>query len=706
MKWKLSVLCLLCASVCVKVCVGEEEEEEDRTPVEMHGMVTSPLYPKPYPGNVYVEWELAVPKGYRIQLSFTHLDIEPSDDCYYDSLMVIYDQKVLWKFCGQANSADGNHPGNEAILAPGNRLRLIFQTDEGNPGLHKPLGFSLFYQAVDVDECKEGEEVGKTPPCAQLCLNTLGSYYCSCHHGYDLRADQRTCTPSCHGGEFRELQGTLSSPGYPEPSPHGLQCIYNITVDPGYLITLNFSRDFHIEHIQDHQPSCLYHWLQVTIPGREPLKLCGGESPGLLHTGSHWAELEYHTDWAGLSRGWRLHYTTQRVRCDIPNGIVNGHVTPSLPEYLYKDYIYVRCETGYKLMKEGKEIPKFGSMCQSNGQWHNSLPECHIIDCGDPMHLMNGNITFISEVKENQYRSVIEYRCNEPYYSFDKNYKEVQLTCEADRKWKQASNDVIPVCVPVCGRPKHLLRSSQRIFHGELAKRGEFPWQVLLNAGGRGGAFVIAPQWILTAAHNLMNVEKQEIKLRVGSIVVDELLKTRPLEVDSVHIHPNYIGTSGGRKDFDNDIALIKLVNPITFGEDIMPLCLPRPDSQYPTGKLGSVSGFGVDEKGSVLNELRYVRLPLVDQAKCRASIDAQKSVASDISDFTDNMFCAGFPEGSKDTCQGDSGGAYVLQEGDSYWAAGIVSWGISCGKADVYGVYTRVAQYLDWLTKTMEQNV
>lgn len=79
----------------MKVCVGEEEEEEDRTPVEMHGTVTSPLYPKPYPGNVYVEWELAVPKGYRIQLSFTHLDIEPSDDCYYDSLMVSDAQYIL-----------------------------------------------------------------------------------------------------------------------------------------------------------------------------------------------------------------------------------------------------------------------------------------------------------------------------------------------------------------------------------------------------------------------------------------------------------------------------------------------------------------------------------------------------------------------------------------------------------------------------------
>ncbi|PWS22483.1 hypothetical protein DKP78_18150, partial [Enterococcus faecium] len=66
---------------------------------------------------------------------------------------------------------------------------------------------------------------------------------------------------------------------------------------------------------------------------------------------------------------------------------------------------------------------------------------------------------------------------------------------------------------------------------------------------------------------------------------------------------------------------------------------------------------------------------------------------------------CAGFPEGRKDTCQGDSGGAYVLKDDGRYWAAGIVSWGINCGQAGTYGVYTRVAQYLDWITRTMETN-
>ena len=50
---------------------------------------------------------------------------------------------------------------------------------------------------------------------------------------------------------------------------------------------------------------------QVTVPGEKPKKYCGEESPGVIHTGSHTVQLEYHTDGAGQSRGWSLHYTTQ-----------------------------------------------------------------------------------------------------------------------------------------------------------------------------------------------------------------------------------------------------------------------------------------------------------------------------------------------------------------------------------------------------------
>lgn len=38
------------------------------------------------------------------------------------------------------------------------------------------------------------------------------------------------------------------------------------------------------------------------------------------------------------------------VKCPYPDSISNGKVTPDFEEYLYRDYIYVRCNPGYKLM--------------------------------------------------------------------------------------------------------------------------------------------------------------------------------------------------------------------------------------------------------------------------------------------------------------------------------------------------------------------
>lgn len=61
---------------------------------------------------------------------------------------LLYDDKILGKFCGHENSADGHHPSTQPILSPGNRLTLIFQTDESNPERHQNLGFSAKYQAI------------------------------------------------------------------------------------------------------------------------------------------------------------------------------------------------------------------------------------------------------------------------------------------------------------------------------------------------------------------------------------------------------------------------------------------------------------------------------------------------------------------------------------------------------------------------------
>ena len=55
-------------------------------------------------------------------------------------------KKLLGKFCGQENSPDGNHPGNQPILSPGNTMSVVFQTDNANSEPHK--GFTAHYQAI------------------------------------------------------------------------------------------------------------------------------------------------------------------------------------------------------------------------------------------------------------------------------------------------------------------------------------------------------------------------------------------------------------------------------------------------------------------------------------------------------------------------------------------------------------------------------
>ncbi|KAF6735120.1 Complement C1r-A subcomponent [Oryzias melastigma] len=558
----------------------------------MHGEIHSPQYPQPYPPNSLEQWDLSVPEGFQIRLTFTHLDIEASDNCYYDSLTVLYNGKLLWKFCGNENSGDGNHPGHQPILSPGNTLTLIFQSDDSNPERHQNIGFIAQFQAIDVDECS-APETGNGPLCSQICLNTLGSYLCACHHGYELRSDQSTCILSCGGGIFDEPEGHLSSPGYPNPSSQALSCQYVISVEDGFTVSLNFSDNFQVESIDtEGGPHCLHHWLQVVLPNREPVKLCGKKSPGLIDTNSNSVTLEYHTDNEGMSKGWSLDYSTGRVKCPIPGRVTRGRVTPSMTEYFYRDHIYVRCDQGYKLMMNGQEIKSFSTVCQNNGQWHLPLPECHIIDCGEPEPLLNGGVTFLSG-SQNQYLSVVRYHCNEPFYSLEGD-QNVTFTCEADRQWRSNHLAVTkPTCLPVCGQPTQRINVHMRILGGRDAPPNTIPWQVLIISSSRGGGMIIADKWIMTAAHvlayNGQQISKDSVRIYLGGTDVKTMMNSslnpESIYAESIYVHPGY--DSKDDSSYDNDIALIKLKNPLTFRAAVMPVCLPAKDSSYTAGVMG-----------------------------------------------------------------------------------------------------------------------
>uniref|UniRef100_UPI00398F7C55 complement C1r subcomponent-like n=1 Tax=Pristiophorus japonicus TaxID=55135 RepID=UPI00398F7C55 len=273
----------------------------------------------------------------------------------------------------------------------------------------------------------------------------------------------------------------------------------------------------------------------------------------------------------------------------------------------------------------------------------------------------------------------------------------------------------------MCGRPSYPATGVQRILGGSLAREGSFPWHVLVvtRVGGRAGGTLLGGGWVLTAAHTLYpkgaarpSVQRLRATTRVrtagggGGTGLRGLLAREGPGIEVIAVHP---GFGEELHDFDHDIALIKL-RPGGAGQggqaEEMPACMPGPGEGallFRPGRVGYVAGWGLADNYFLRDQLRYAPLPLVGQHACRQSLRTAR-IGGRQPVVTDNMFCAGLPEGGRDACGGDTGGGLLVphpRSGD-WHLLGIVSWGIGCGRPGRYGVYTRVSRYLHWINEVM----
>lgn len=286
----------------------------------------------------------------------------------------------------------------------------------------------------------------------------------------------------------------------------------------------------------------------------------------------------------------------------------------------------------------------------------------------------------------------------------------------------------------VCGEESRPFPSHQkRIVGGRAAFPGLFPWQVLLSVEdtsrvptGRwfGSGALLSSAWVLTAAHvlrrqlrdlSVVPVAPAHVHATLGLTDVRDKKLAVNRSVEMLILHPDF-----DPHNYNNDIALVKLSQEVVLNELVRPVCLPPPwvkgQARTPLpNTLGVVAGWGINmpntsasysgitfDLGVVSEVLHYVKLPVVAQDECEASYTSRSTIYN----ITENMFCAGFYEGGRDTCLGDSGGGFVTKDPHSgRWVVqGLVSWGgpEGCGSRQVYGVYTRVANYASWLHKTM----
>lgn len=276
------------------------------------------------------------------------------------------------------------------------------------------------------------------------------------------------------------------------------------------------------------------------------------------------------------------------------------------------------------------------------------------------------------------------------------------------------SKAVAESCDVSCGQSQYGTDScnpvSERIIGGTFVQdSNRQPWQVFIKLCGQGcekgcsmcGGTLLNHRWILTAMHCLQtscNTIRTNIKVRLGSrefpIGLDSLIDGAE-DVDKIVLNSGYIPNR-----IENDIALIRLVRPVAFSDQIQPACLPQNANDQYVGRWGIISGWGTtsgtkDESSQILKEGK-VQILSSHNRKCRKG-----SGLGEFDSIPKTKMCA-YALGV-DACQGDSGGPLLIEENGRCVVAGIVSYGIDCAKKNFAGVYTRVNQFLSFIRDTIK---
>ncbi|KAM6945703.1 prothrombin [Aplochiton taeniatus] len=269
-------------------------------------------------------------------------------------------------------------------------------------------------------------------------------------------------------------------------------------------------------------------------------------------------------------------------------------------------------------------------------------------------------------------------------------------------------------------KEKELLESylAGRIVGGDDAEVASAPWQVMLYKRSPQellcGASLISDEWILTAAHCILyppwnkNFTTDDILVRLGKHNRAKFEKgtEKIVAIDEIIVHPKY----NWKENLNRDIALLHMRRPITFTDQIHPVCLPTKkvaQSLMFTGFKGRVTGWGnlketwSSNSRNLPSVLQQIHLPIVEQDTCQASTSIR---------ITDNMFCAGYkPDETRrgDACEGDSGGPFVMKnpEDNRWYQIGIVSWGEGCDRDGKYGFYTHLFRMRRWMRKVIDKS-
>ena len=227
------------------------------------------------------------------------------------------------------------------------------------------------------------------------------------------------------------------------------------------------------------------------------------------------------------------------------------------------------------------------------------------------------------------------------------------------------------------------------------AAEGAFP--ALADVPAEGHGVLIAPQWVVTAAHVVCWQHEP-----IGEVTIDGKARA----VEKLVVHPGYealppIPERGDVAPFmklmfeRDDIALIKLAEPVT---DVAPAPLYRGHDEL--GKVVTFFGKGATGEG---------RTGYTIHAPHRTRLRQGYNEVSDVRDrWIGSVFDSGevaLPLEAK-TGSGDSGGPFLIEQDGQWQLAGLAALDYAEGdiadfKQGIYGMKSyqvRISAYADWI--------
>ncbi|XP_066206571.1 serine protease 46-like [Saccopteryx leptura] len=235
---------------------------------------------------------------------------------------------------------------------------------------------------------------------------------------------------------------------------------------------------------------------------------------------------------------------------------------------------------------------------------------------------------------------------------------------------------------------------SCKVVKGQLVEVGKWPWQVSILFLGIYicSGSLIHHQWILTAAHCLQrSVDPKEYSVMVGVQRLPENGTQLPLS--HIVIHESFSNL------ISNDIALLKLRDPVSWSPLVQPVCLPTSRLApsigtscwaivwgYPDGQVVPKSPYSLEEMS-----VKIVNKEVCNQQYQFLFLKGQKlSIGKD-------ALCA-ISQWGVESCKGNSGSSMVCRVNKTWIQMGVASWSFSCNQRRFPNIYTSTSFFSQWI--------